>query len=1526
MTRPMQNKIAALSASCVMLLWTMARAQDATILDMDTVRHKPGQMAGKDNQQVPVGTVELVEGKFGKACQFSFAEEARAGFMTAWVVASPEWDQAAGFSFWVKGDGSASWGGLEFIDGTDYKLRYGYCFPIDSTEWTKVVVPWRDVIPELAGPLVDPAHGYAPSRFRNIWVGKWHYWRDYPAHAFALDQMALEKSIPGADVDYTPKEAGTPRFLAKLKARQAVTVVTMGDSLSDKRHWANKEKLWSEEFVKQLKAQYGSEVTLVNPAIGGTTLSQNLITMPRWLKGTPKPDLVTVCFGFNDWDSGVRGDRFKEYLNLAVDRIRRQTKGEADILLITTCPAHDRWRTMDEMARAVRTVAAERKTGLADLAVAFHKAGSAEEALKQGYWAWDKTHLGAKGHDIVAEVVSKAVATPGLPEIPASEEAPAPAAGQAATGAGGDATLFYGFEPDEAAMVTITSGAVVKEHATQGASAVRLTRDPQQYAMIAVGDGVALRKLRENSRLLVDVLNPQDKPVTMGIRMDDAQSSNYATRYNNDGYVVQPGKSTIDLDYSKLKVSGGGRELDPAAIGLLLFMLHPGPNADALFFDNMRFAPVGAPVAVEKPAAASTPPPPAPAAPAAAAPAKASPSGPALLSSFEPGGPNWVKGGTAVKEHATDGEYSCKIECDGKGFTGISIDDPAALRRFKDYALLHIDIFNPQSTPMGFGCRIDDAKSVSYGTRYNDDACMAPPGKSTFEVNLTGLTKSNARNFAERDRVDLATLKLVTLFTSQQGALFFDNVRLDASGLPEVPGLRAFDFGPVMSAVYPGFTGCTDKTAYSPEAGFGWIGAMRADNAYMPDSLTGDYVSGQEFRVNVPNGTYEVNFCMDAFGLWGWYPNWQWRKVALNDREVLNEKMTGDEFMARLYFAHEDNEDLPGQDLWRKYIEPRQVMRRHAAEVTDGVLRVRLSSDNFAGQSLLFLVVYPDAAKDKGREWMAALDRQRSEKFRSEMVVRVPEADGDAVSPSAADTARGFIAFARHPEVDVAVNARPAKGELDQPIALAAARGEREHAVVGLYPLTDVKGVVVTVSDLTGPAGAKIPASAVRARRIRNFLKRMTGRYGELRPYILTDFKALDLAPGVTRGIWLTIAVPENAAAGEYAGTVTVGTGDRSSTLPLKLTVWPFALDRVTDITMSVTGSTAGSWRGWYPGLDERWWKMAESVMQDQADHGMNAITGGPGARIRSIKDGKVDADYGDMDRWLAMAVKHGLTMTGDSYQGLDFSNLPNNAHKDCIEKNEAQARASFGVGYEELLRIAYGDMLKHGRESGWPSRVFSFLDEPRPEYGNIEPCAKLIQIRTRACPNVLFSGFYSTGDGRDIYFETMPVSVAHVDDKSVELVRKGGKQLWDYSGARVRHDIGRWAFVAARSGMSGFLRNGYMYVCSDPYFDYSDDEGSWSVVYPSKSGLNDAVGWERTAAGVNDYRYLLTCERLVKKARAAQKAGAQADAAAAYMAETLKPVKIADKESALLPPEGYQAFRRALAGHIQALSAALGQ
>ena len=122
-------------------------AQDAVIDSMNA----PSFRFASDK-----GQIELVDGKIGKALCFTFPENAKSVFATRPARATPDWDTAAGFSFWVKGDGSKNFAGLQLIWNEDYALRYDYAFPIGSTDWSKIVVPWRDLIPVLPAPKSNP--------------------------------------------------------------------------------------------------------------------------------------------------------------------------------------------------------------------------------------------------------------------------------------------------------------------------------------------------------------------------------------------------------------------------------------------------------------------------------------------------------------------------------------------------------------------------------------------------------------------------------------------------------------------------------------------------------------------------------------------------------------------------------------------------------------------------------------------------------------------------------------------------------------------------------------------------------------------------------------------------------------------------------------------------------------------------------------------------------------------------------------------------------------------------------------------------------------------------------------------------------------------------------------------------------------------------------------------------------------------------------------------------------------------------
>ncbi len=350
--------------------------------------------------------VEAVDGYAGKAVQLSFSEGCINTYAMGRVRGKPEWDQAAGISFWVKGDGSTALGALQFVWNEDYAVRYDASFPISSREWTKVVIPWSDLIPVAANeksvPL-DPKGDHKPSQLGQIWFGKWWYWRDYPAQGYAIDDLRLEPAIVSTAVDYKPSGPPLARVLAKLAAGQPITVVTMGDSLTDVRHWTNRTTNWPAFFRDGVQERWKSAVTLVNPAIGGTELKQNLVLIPRWTAATPKPDLVTICFGFNDWSSGMRPARFKPALVDAIRRVRKATAGGSDVLVIATLPGIPLWDELGGLAQAARDAATQENAGLCDGYATFLAA--AKDGGRERLYVDDKVHLSPLGQQTLAKAV-----------------------------------------------------------------------------------------------------------------------------------------------------------------------------------------------------------------------------------------------------------------------------------------------------------------------------------------------------------------------------------------------------------------------------------------------------------------------------------------------------------------------------------------------------------------------------------------------------------------------------------------------------------------------------------------------------------------------------------------------------------------------------------------------------------------------------------------------------------------------------------------------------------------------------------------------------------------------------------------------------------------------------------------------------------------------------------------------------------------------------------------------------------------
>ncbi len=137
-------------------------------------------------------------------------------------------------------------------------------------------------------------------------------------------------------------------------------------------------------------------------------------------------------------------------------------------------------------------------------------------------------------------------------------------------------------------------------------------------------------------------------------------------------------------------------------------------------------------------------------------------------------------------------------------------------------------------------------------------------------------------------------------------------------------------------------------------------------------------------------------------------------------------------------------------------------------------------------------------------------------------------------------------------------------------LSIEAARGESDGAQFIILS-EEEREYTLSASALSGPGGASIPAGSIElyvqiyGQAKQNLTSFPVGWYPDaLIPFrYIRDKGENKLTPGQNQGIWVDVAVPEDAAAGTYAGTVTVQTDEYSTEIPLSLTVYDFTMNPV---------------------------------------------------------------------------------------------------------------------------------------------------------------------------------------------------------------------------------------------------------------------------------------------------------------------------------------------------------------------------
>jgi acyl-CoA thioesterase I len=201
-----------------------------------------------------------------------------------------------------------------------------------------------------------------------------------------------------------------PRTLAKLQAKQPLTLVVFGDSIStgcNASGWANTPPFqppFQDMLAMNLEAVYVAKVTVKNFAVGGTGSAWGLQNIAKVAQS--RPDLVVLAFGMND-AGGLPVVQYQANLKGMIDAIHN-VQPEAEVILVASMLGNKDWTALQQplfpLYRNALAQLCRSGVALADMTTVWTE-------LFKHKQDWDLTGNGVNhpndfGHRIYAQVLS----------------------------------------------------------------------------------------------------------------------------------------------------------------------------------------------------------------------------------------------------------------------------------------------------------------------------------------------------------------------------------------------------------------------------------------------------------------------------------------------------------------------------------------------------------------------------------------------------------------------------------------------------------------------------------------------------------------------------------------------------------------------------------------------------------------------------------------------------------------------------------------------------------------------------------------------------------------------------------------------------------------------------------------------------------------------------------------------------------------------------------------------------------------
>ncbi|MCA9062057.1 MAG: SGNH/GDSL hydrolase family protein [Planctomycetaceae bacterium] len=145
-------------------------------------------------------------------------------------------------------------------------------------------------------------------------------------------------------------ETALPRSIGRLRRKDALSVVVLGDSIStgcNASGWADGapfQPAYPELLQLMLQRYAGSDVSLTNLSVGGMSTPWGITMVDKVAAATP--DLVVIAFGMND-ASGRPADEFQANTQAMIDGIRSQCP-DVEFILVAGMLGNRDWTVLKQ--------------------------------------------------------------------------------------------------------------------------------------------------------------------------------------------------------------------------------------------------------------------------------------------------------------------------------------------------------------------------------------------------------------------------------------------------------------------------------------------------------------------------------------------------------------------------------------------------------------------------------------------------------------------------------------------------------------------------------------------------------------------------------------------------------------------------------------------------------------------------------------------------------------------------------------------------------------------------------------------------------------------------------------------------------------------------------------------------------------------------------------------------------------------------------------------------------------------------